>query len=343
MDLILPNSLSALREDETFTRHNITIDPEAFLAVIRHAELGCRMGGEGQYFHNNVDKQSFEQLIPEDSALYDVFLLCFKDIGDHAWSFVPGIAMIRAMGPELAQFAKLSDEFLRTAVRIMNADTDFDNALELLSCCQEFVDECRVFEQFIHRLFDRIVEYRVFADQDGSRIKELNTRWDKVFPSRDVLGARVTEKMMSLVQRVNAAAPTYSVWDRFFNSEEVAANTENYKRSAEKQIAELTQWQAGLEDVYSRMTSIDKTIDLSLESTMSCERSLEQLKLAIGTIITDAERFAGSINTVVERLGNDMSDLEILMQISTADVQSARETWGAMRELSERLASMLSG
>jgi hypothetical protein len=73
MDLILPNSLSALREDETFTRHNITIDPEAFLAVIRHAELGCRMGGEGQYFHNNVDKQSFEQLIPEDSALYDVW------------------------------------------------------------------------------------------------------------------------------------------------------------------------------------------------------------------------------------------------------------------------------
>jgi hypothetical protein len=65
--------------------------------------------------------------------------------------------------------------------------------------------------------------------------------------------------------------------------------------------------------------------------------------VAIGTIITDAERFAGSINTVVERLGNDMSDLEILMQISTADVQSARETWGAMRELSERLASMLSG
>jgi hypothetical protein len=66
----------------------------------------------------------------------------------------------RDTGPELAQFAKLSDEFLRTAVRIMNADTDFDNALELLSCCQEFVDECRVFEQFIHRLFDRIVEVR---------------------------------------------------------------------------------------------------------------------------------------------------------------------------------------
>jgi hypothetical protein len=60
---------------------------------------------------------------------------------------------------------------------------------------------------------------------------------------------------MSLVQRVNAAAPTYSVWDRFFNSEEVAANTENYKRSAEKQMAELTQWQAGLEDVYCKHLS----------------------------------------------------------------------------------------
>lgn len=65
--------------------------------------------------------------------------------------------------------------------------------------------------------------------------------------------------------------------------------------------------------------------------------------VAVGTIITDAEGFAGSINTVVERLDNDMADLDILMQISTADVQSARETWDAMRELGERLASMLSG
>lgn len=65
--------------------------------------------------------------------------------------------------------------------------------------------------------------------------------------------------------------------------------------------------------------------------------------VAVGAIITDAEGFAGSINTVVERLDSDMSDLDILMQISTADVQSARETWGAMRELGERLASMLSG
>jgi hypothetical protein len=72
MEFILPNSLSALREDETFTRHNITIDPNAFLAVIRHAELGCKIGKEGQEFHNEVDKRSFEELMPEDPALYDV-------------------------------------------------------------------------------------------------------------------------------------------------------------------------------------------------------------------------------------------------------------------------------
>ena len=65
--------------------------------------------------------------------------------------------------------------------------------------------------------------------------------------------------------------------------------------------------------------------------------------VAIGAMITDAEDFANSINTVVERLGNDMSDPDVLMQISTTDINSARETWSAMRELSERLASMLSG
>lgn len=57
-------------------------------------------------------------------------------------------------------------------------------------------------------------------------------------------------------------------------------------------------------------------------------------------MITDAEGF---ISTVVERLDSDMSNLEIIMQISTTDVQSARETWVAMRKLGERLASMLSG
>ena len=57
-------------------------------------------------------------------------------------------------------------------------------------------------------------------------------------------------------------------------------------------------------------------------------------------MITDAE---GCISTVVERLDSDMSNLEIIMQISTTDVQSARETWVAMRKLGERLASMLSG
>jgi hypothetical protein len=108
--------------------------------------------------------------------------LCFKDIGDHAWSFVPTIGMIRELGMlfyyqnsscgcavqvadrdagrELAQFAKFSDGFLRTARRIMEADTDFENGLELLSCCHEFVDRCRVFEHFVQTLFDRIVEVR---------------------------------------------------------------------------------------------------------------------------------------------------------------------------------------
>jgi hypothetical protein len=72
MEFILPNSLSALRENETFTRHNITIDPDTFLGIIRHAELGCKIGHEGQEFHNEVDKQSFGELMPEDPALYDV-------------------------------------------------------------------------------------------------------------------------------------------------------------------------------------------------------------------------------------------------------------------------------
>ena len=62
--------------------------------------------------------------------------------------------------------------------------------------------------------------------------------------------------------------------------------------------------------------------------------------VAIGAMITDAEGF---ISTVVERLDSDMSNLEIIMQISTTDINSARETWSAMRELGERLASMLSG
>jgi hypothetical protein len=44
--------------------------------------------------------------------------------------------------------------------RIMEADTDFENGLELLSCCHEFVDRCRVFEHFVQTLFDRIVEVR---------------------------------------------------------------------------------------------------------------------------------------------------------------------------------------
>ena len=65
--------------------------------------------------------------------------------------------------------------------------------------------------------------------------------------------------------------------------------------------------------------------------------------VAIGATITDAEGFAGSINTVVERLDSNTSDLDILMPISIANVQSAREMRGAMRELGERLASMLSG
>lgn len=63
-------------------------------------------------------------------------------------------------GPQLAQFAKFSDGFLRTAMRIMEASTDLENGLELLSCCQEFVERCRVFEHFIQKLFDHIVEVR---------------------------------------------------------------------------------------------------------------------------------------------------------------------------------------
>jgi hypothetical protein len=57
---------------------------------------------------------------------------------------------------------------------------------------------------------------------------------------------------MSLVQSVNAAVPTYEVWDRIFHSEEVAANAESFKRSVEEQITELNRWQAGLEDVYCK-------------------------------------------------------------------------------------------
>jgi hypothetical protein len=106
----------------------------------------------------------------------------FKDIGDHAWSFVPTIGMIRELGMlfnyqdssrgcavqvadrdagrQLAQFAEFSDGFLKATLRIMEADTSLENGLELLSCCRDFVDRCRVFEHFVQKLFGRIVEVR---------------------------------------------------------------------------------------------------------------------------------------------------------------------------------------
>jgi hypothetical protein len=98
-------------------------------------------------------------------------------------------------------------------------------------------------------------QYRVLADQDGSRIKDLNTRWDKVFPSGNALEIRVIGKIVNLVQSVEAAAPKPGVWDMIFHSEEVAANAENYKKSAENQVSKFKRWQAGLEDVYCKHIS----------------------------------------------------------------------------------------
>lgn len=43
----------------------------------------------------------------------------------------------RDVGSELAQFAKFSDRFLKTAVRIMEADADFENGLELSGVCRK--------------------------------------------------------------------------------------------------------------------------------------------------------------------------------------------------------------
>ena len=58
----------------------------------------------------------------------------------------------------------------------------------------------------------------------------------------NVLEVRVMEKTMSLVQSVNAAVPTYRVWDIIFHPEEVVANAKKFKKSVEEQVTELEQW-----------------------------------------------------------------------------------------------------
>lgn len=84
----------------------------------------------------------------------------------------------------------------------------------------------------------------MYAEQDDGLVKSLNTRWDKVFPTEQVLKDRATAKFGEVDEGL-VAVPVHrvSVWDTIFNRAELEDLADQARRLEEKRRAAL-QWEA---------------------------------------------------------------------------------------------------
>jgi hypothetical protein len=77
MELTLPDSLSALRKEVKYTKHRITLDPNAFRAIIQDVTLNLTLDQKGAEFRDHVGQDVFNEMMPSDPLIYGVGLDLF--------------------------------------------------------------------------------------------------------------------------------------------------------------------------------------------------------------------------------------------------------------------------
>lgn len=77
MEVTVPDNLSALRKEVKYTKHQITIDPNAFRSVVQNVMLGLNMDQRGAEFRVHVSQEVFNEMMPQDPGIYEVRVWLF--------------------------------------------------------------------------------------------------------------------------------------------------------------------------------------------------------------------------------------------------------------------------